>query len=38
MSLLHGITAGDVEIGMKVRLCWDEIGDGANYFAFEPDR
>lgn len=37
MSLLHGVTAGDVKIGMRVKLCWDRIDDDFNYFAFEPD-
>lgn len=37
MSLLHNCTADDVEIGMRVRLCWDELTEGYSYFAFEPD-
>lgn len=28
----------DTEIGMRVRLCWDTLTEGYNYFAFEPDR
>lgn len=27
----------DVRIGMRVKVCWEEIGDDAVYFAFEPD-
>ena len=38
MSLLHGISADEVEIGMRLRLCWDELTEGFNYFAFEPDK
>ena len=37
MSLLHGVTADDVKIGMRVRMCWDKIDDDFNFFAFEPD-
>ena len=38
MSLLHNCTIDDVEIGMKVRLCWDTINEDSEYFAFEPDK
>ncbi len=37
MGLLHNCTVDDVEIGMKLRLCWDELTEGYSYFAFEPD-
>lgn len=37
MSLLHNCAAVDVKIGMRVRLCWDELTEDDNYFAFEPD-
>ncbi len=38
MSLLHNCSADEVEIGMRVRLCWDELTEGYNFFAFEPDK
>ncbi len=38
MSLLHNCSADEVEIGMRVRLCWDELTEGYSYFAFEPDK
>ena len=38
MSLLHKCTAGEVRIGMRVRLAWDKINDEHEYFAFEPDK
>ena len=38
MSLLHGCTIDEVEIGMPVRLCWDTINGDFEYFAFEPDK
>jgi len=38
MSLLHNCTVDDIEIGMQMRLCWDELTEGYNYFAFEPDK
>ena len=38
MSLLHNCGADEVEIGMRVRLCWDELTEGYSYFAFEPDK
>ncbi len=37
MALLHNCSADDVKIGMRVRLCWDELTEGYNFFAFEPD-
>ncbi len=37
MALLHNCSADDVKIGMRVRLCWDELTEGYSYFAFEPD-
>ena len=37
MSLLHNCSADEVKIGMRVRLCWDELTEGYNFFAFEPD-
>lgn len=37
MSLLHNCSADDVKIGMRVRLCWDELTEGYSFFAFEPD-
>jgi hypothetical protein len=37
MALLHNCSADDVEIGMRVRLCWDELTEGYSFFAFEPD-
>lgn len=38
MSLLHNCTVDDIEIGMPLRLCWDELTEGYSYFAFEPDK
>ena len=37
MALLHNCSADDVKIGMRVRLCWDELTEGYSFFAFEPD-
>lgn len=37
MGLLHNCSTDEVEIGMRVRLCWDELSEGYSYFAFEPD-
>jgi uncharacterized OB-fold protein len=35
-NLIH-VAPDDVKIGMRVKVCWEEIGDDAVYFAFEPD-
>lgn len=37
MALLHNCSADDAKIGMRVRLCWDELTEGYSFFAFEPD-
>jgi uncharacterized OB-fold protein len=34
-NLLH-VNAGDVKIGMKVKLCWEKLSEDINYPAFEP--
>ncbi|MCC2095570.1 MAG: Zn-ribbon domain-containing OB-fold protein [Hyphomicrobiales bacterium] len=37
LANLINIAPDDVTIGMRVRVCWEEIGGDAVYFAFEPD-
>jgi len=34
-NLVH-VQAGDVKIGMKVRVCWEKLSEDVNYPAFEP--
>ncbi|MGE3245589.1 MAG: Zn-ribbon domain-containing OB-fold protein [Beijerinckiaceae bacterium] len=38
LANLVNVDPRDVCIGMRVRLCWEKIGDGTEYFAFEPER
>ena len=33
-----GVTEDEAEIGMRVRVRWDDLSDDITYFAFEPDR
>lgn len=37
MAPLSNIEAGEAKIGMRLRVCWQEIDDETTYFAFEPD-
>ena len=34
---LDGVAEEDAEIGMRVRVAWEELGDGSRYYAFVPD-
>ena len=38
LANLVGLTEEEVEIGMRVRVCWEKLSDDITYFAFEPDR
>ena len=37
MAPLSGIETGAATIGMRLRVCWQDIDDEITYFAFEPD-
>ena len=37
MTPLAGIAPGAARIGMRLRVCWEELGDDITYFAFEPE-
>lgn len=37
LANLANIAPDAVKIGMRVRVCWEEIGEDSVYFAFEPD-
>lgn len=37
MSNVVGVDAGEVHIGMAVRLTWEELSDGRNLPLFEPE-
>ena len=34
---LMGVSYDQAKHGMKVRICWEELSDGARMYAFEPD-
>ena len=38
VARLIGVPYDQATHGMKVRICWEELSDGARMFAFEPDR
>lgn len=38
MARLVNLDPDEIEIGMRLRVCWEEIGDGVTIFCFEPDR
>ena len=38
LARLVGIEADEVAIGLRVRVCWDDLSDEITYFGFEPDR
>lgn len=37
MAPLAGLEAAQVKIGMRLRVCWQDLSDDITYFAFEPD-
>jgi uncharacterized OB-fold protein len=37
VARLVDVAPDEVEPGMKLRVCWDELSDDINYFAFERD-
>ncbi len=37
MAPLRGIEAGQAKIGMRLKVCWEELSDEITYFAFERD-
>lgn len=37
MAPLSGIETGAARIGMRLRVCWQDLDDEMTYFAFEPD-
>ncbi len=36
MAPLSGLEAAQVKIGMRLRVCWQDLSDDITYFAFEP--
>ncbi len=37
LAQLVNVRIEDVEIGMRVKVCWEDLTDDISYFAFEPD-
>ena len=37
LANMVNIAPDDVKIGMRVRVCWEDLSDEITYFAFEPD-
>ena len=37
MTPLMGIGLGEARIGMRVKVCWEEMSDDITYFGFEPE-
>ena len=37
VARLIGVYYEQAKSGIKVRICWEELSDGARMFAFEPD-
>ena len=37
VARLIGVSYDQAKHGMKVRICWEDLSDGARMFAFEPD-
>ncbi len=37
LAQLVNVAIDDVEIGMRVKVCWEDLTDEISYFAFEPD-
>lgn len=37
MAPLSRIAAGEAKIGMRLRVCWQDLDEEITYFAFEPD-
>ena len=37
LARLDNVAPDDIAIGMRVKVCWEELSDDITYFAFEPD-
>ena len=37
MAPLSNIEPGEAKIGMRLRVCWQDLSEEITYFAFEPD-
>ena len=37
LANLVNVDAASVQIGMRVKVCWERLSDDINYFAFEPE-
>ena len=37
LAQLVNVAIEDVEIGMRVKVCWEDLTDDISFFTFEPD-